>query len=267
MKKLLTSLTSIVLLGSTGFAQEKNRGTDLKKVDWDQIKERIEGAVKRGDITRDQANAKYAEIKKKHGAHGHRDHPRDREHDHEHDKMPREARMKQLLGRLVESKQISPETAHQIFRTAFEGREEHHEHHKEQEHHEHLEHLAGKLEHLIDRAHRELKEIEKARHELSRGQERDRAQIVAEERARQTRKLAEAKMRENMERIRREQQKKLEAPYREAIERKLLAERKKLAELRERETRERAIEKKDRGGHDKTERKDNHRQEENKERR
>ena len=32
--------------------------------DWDAIKERIEGAVDRGDITRDEADAKYVEIKK-----------------------------------------------------------------------------------------------------------------------------------------------------------------------------------------------------------
>ena len=41
-------------------------------VDWDSIKRRIEGAVKRGDITRKEADAKYSEIKERMGRQGER---------------------------------------------------------------------------------------------------------------------------------------------------------------------------------------------------
>jgi hypothetical protein len=42
-------------------AEQRERATD--KVDWESIKKRIERAVKRGDMTREQADAKYKAIK------------------------------------------------------------------------------------------------------------------------------------------------------------------------------------------------------------
>jgi polyhydroxyalkanoate synthesis regulator phasin len=44
-----------------------------KDIDWESIKKRIEGAVKRGDITREEADAKYEEIKKRTAGWGERD--------------------------------------------------------------------------------------------------------------------------------------------------------------------------------------------------
>jgi len=43
--------------------ERMSRGEQGGDVDWDAIKRRIEGAVKRGDMTREQADAKYREIK------------------------------------------------------------------------------------------------------------------------------------------------------------------------------------------------------------
>jgi len=43
---------------------EQGKGAD-RKIDWESIKKRIEGAVKRGDMTREQADAKYTEIKER----------------------------------------------------------------------------------------------------------------------------------------------------------------------------------------------------------
>lgn len=53
--------------------QQTERGADRRatkppaRVDWEAIKARIEGAVKRGDLTREQADAKYKEIKERMG--------------------------------------------------------------------------------------------------------------------------------------------------------------------------------------------------------
>lgn len=47
-----------------GYRREMSgRGND--RVDWDAVQKRIEGAVERGDITREEASAKYTEIKKR----------------------------------------------------------------------------------------------------------------------------------------------------------------------------------------------------------
>ena len=40
------------------------RHKERTDVDWDAIKRRIEGAVERGDLTREEADAKYRVIKK-----------------------------------------------------------------------------------------------------------------------------------------------------------------------------------------------------------
>ncbi|GAI77055.1 unnamed protein product, partial [marine sediment metagenome] len=44
---------------------EKSEGTTRRDVDWEGIKKRIEGAVKSGDMTREQADAKYKEIRER----------------------------------------------------------------------------------------------------------------------------------------------------------------------------------------------------------
>ena len=75
MKKLIPILTLTALLCPLMQAQEGARAVrpqfkDVRKekteqVDWASIKKRIEGAVERGDMTREQADQKYLEIKKK----------------------------------------------------------------------------------------------------------------------------------------------------------------------------------------------------------
>lgn len=77
MKKTIPTLTLAALLtGMIGQTAAQERGDrparDLPadkavRPDWESIKKRIEGAVERGDLTRDQANEKYAEIRERAG--------------------------------------------------------------------------------------------------------------------------------------------------------------------------------------------------------
>ncbi|MFP6904020.1 MAG: hypothetical protein VCG02_02290, partial [Verrucomicrobiota bacterium] len=54
-------LAAALLIGGLAWVQaEEGRGDEKR---WEGIKQRIEGAVKRGDITREEADAKYREIK------------------------------------------------------------------------------------------------------------------------------------------------------------------------------------------------------------
>ncbi len=46
-------------------AQEAREGEAKKDVDWEAIKKRIEGAVKNGDMTREEADTKYKAIRKR----------------------------------------------------------------------------------------------------------------------------------------------------------------------------------------------------------
>ncbi len=43
----------------------KRRGHTQDDLDWDNVQRRIEGAVERGDMTREEADAKYREIKQR----------------------------------------------------------------------------------------------------------------------------------------------------------------------------------------------------------
>ena len=45
--------------------ERKHEGADRKRPDWESIKKRIEGAVKSGKMTREEADVKYKEIKKR----------------------------------------------------------------------------------------------------------------------------------------------------------------------------------------------------------
>jgi len=190
MKTVIMSLTSAILLGGVTLAQEG----DKPKINWEQIKKRIEGAVERGDITRDQANAKYEEIKKRGAGQPERLDRNRNPAAREARVLPREARMKQLLGRLVESKKITPDIAHQIAQIAFEARPQGPPAQIEQQ--KHLEHLSGQLEHLIERAHHELGQIEKTRLEMAERFERERRMF--EERRENQRRLMQERREQEM---------------------------------------------------------------------
>jgi hypothetical protein len=241
MNKFLTSLTALTLICSAAHAQDREQPRDRpaaqRPVDWDQIKKRIEGAVERGEMTRDQANAKYAEIKKNTA-------PSEtpwRKPQIDRPAPPREARLKMLLGRLVESKQITGEVAGQIRQLAREDRRAG----PRPQQQEHLEKLTGELERLIDRARHELQAIEETRERITReGRERSEpADRHALEQ--QTRMKAEAHRRAEMERseaMRRQQlemHKKAEAQAHEMQQKRMMEERKKhQAEARERAEKE-----------------------------
>ncbi|MGC6457526.1 MAG: hypothetical protein ACON4R_04080 [Akkermansiaceae bacterium] len=62
MKKNISTLALAVLLASPAWTHAQ----DQKKLpDWEGVRKRIEAAVERGDFSRDEANQKYAEIKKR----------------------------------------------------------------------------------------------------------------------------------------------------------------------------------------------------------
>ncbi|MHC4442172.1 MAG: hypothetical protein ACYTBZ_11385 [Planctomycetota bacterium] len=60
-------------------AGQAKRGDDKREVDWDAIKKKIEGAVERGDLTREEADAKYRAIKKRMAGEDHHRSGRDRD--------------------------------------------------------------------------------------------------------------------------------------------------------------------------------------------
>ncbi len=236
MKRLLASLTSLTLLCSAAHAQDREQQRDhpdaQRTVDWDQINKRIESAVARGEMSRDQANAKYTEIKRNLA-------PREAaQHDQKHDRddLSPEARLKMLLGRLVESKQISREVAVQIHQLAFES----HEEGPGPKQHEHLERLGGELERLIDRAHHELKAIEETRERFNapprrwRGENNEPRSQEQEARLKgEVLRRAEMQRDEAMKRQQVEMHNKAEAHAREMREKHMNEEKKQQAEARE----------------------------------
>lgn len=61
MKKKIPTLALATLLASPAWTHAQD---EKKRPDFESIRKRIEAAVESGDMTRDQANQKYAEIKK-----------------------------------------------------------------------------------------------------------------------------------------------------------------------------------------------------------
>ena len=67
MQNLLITLTTTTLLAFPAIAQERDQKRDQperKKSDLENVEKRIKSAVERGDISKEEAKAKYAEVKK-----------------------------------------------------------------------------------------------------------------------------------------------------------------------------------------------------------
>lgn len=67
MRNPILTLTTIILLALPTIAQErgpKRSQTERKKGDFENVEKRIKNAVERGDITKEEAKAKFAEMKK-----------------------------------------------------------------------------------------------------------------------------------------------------------------------------------------------------------
>lgn len=242
MKKLIPILTLTALLCPLMPAQERDRDArpaprdgekpKSEQIDWDSLKKRIEGAVERGDMTRDEANQKYAEIKKKNA-------PRERITRPGQDRpMVRRGRptdLSEIVSDLVSQKKITSENARRILQAASinrpspqfrpqpprdqqmaaelrevlnaaraelaqlrEARERLLEHHRDQPRPEARDHERRENAGREQEGHRQEIQRERARLELER--ERSMAQIEIE-------KLA-------MEQQKREQQMRLEAEHR-----------------------------------------------------
>lgn len=117
MKKLIPILTFATLIG---LANQSNAQGHPQRPDWDSLKKRIEGAVERGDLTRDQANQKYLEIKKKAAA-AQPKAPSDRPAPHPHHPMPGADSadpLGRVLGTLIREGKINAMDAARIRRAA-----------------------------------------------------------------------------------------------------------------------------------------------------
>lgn len=178
MRKFILSLTSTALLASLGHAAEVDRAkrpirdgkAKIEQPNWENLKKRIEGAVKRGDLTREQANQKYAEIKKNAGERPKR--PQIQRGQQAPQQVRRQA-LQPILRQLIEAKKITGDDAARIMRAAMshqptpprgehrderpqnrnhdEKRSEHgdkeHEHHDDEHHDDEHKHHGEEREH------------------------------------------------------------------------------------------------------------------------
>ena len=177
MKTLVVTLALSTLLVSLLFAQERDRRSDpkkeaqpkIEKANWDRIKERIEGAVERGEMTREQADQKYKELKKSLEAEsqGNRNQPK-RARPGSSPQMPRQRRpdaLGHLVGKLVAQKKINREDARRIIETASASRPP-----MQNRPNTHGQ-ISGELRDILDQARNELAELQEAREEMHREHE------------------------------------------------------------------------------------------------
>ncbi len=235
MKKLLSTLTLSALLVSSLSAQERDRDqrtsrgkpdqAKIENFDWDRVKERIEGAVKRGDMTRDQANQKYTELKKKLAAKPqvNRDQPlRARpENSRQGPGQRRPDALGKVLGELIAQNKINREDARKIFEAAYASRPQmpvRHDRTNPQGK------LVGELRDVLNQAREELEEIREAREDMQRHHEEREHHRHAEA------EEAEIRERENAERM--ERAREAEARERAEMMRKR-AEREEMARMKE----------------------------------
>lgn len=104
---------------------EGKRESDAKQKspDWDAIKHRIEGAVKAGKVTREEANEHYADIKKRMA--GEHDKSHDSMNAHERNAKERLIQLRKELGAAVKADKISEKEAERHFKGAEREIREH----------------------------------------------------------------------------------------------------------------------------------------------
>ncbi|MBT7215362.1 MAG: hypothetical protein HN869_09155 [Verrucomicrobia bacterium] len=174
MKRRLTTLALSTLLVSSLFAQERDRRPGAKKaaqpkieqVNWDRVKERIEGAVKRGDMTRKEADQKYAELKKSLEAKSQgNSNQSDRARPGISPQISRQRRpdaLGRLVGELVAQKKINRDDARRIIEAANASRSP--MQNRPSTHGE----IARELRDILNQARHELAKLQEAREELHR---------------------------------------------------------------------------------------------------
>ena len=174
MKRRLTTLALSTLLVSSLFAQERDRRPGAKKaaqpkiekVNWDRVKERIEGAVKRGDMTRKEADQKYAELKKSLEAKSQgNSNQSDRARPGISPQISRQRRpdaLGRLVGELVAQKKINRDDARRIIEAANASRSP-----MQNRPNTHGE-ITRELRDILNQARHELAKLQEAREELHR---------------------------------------------------------------------------------------------------
>ena len=174
MKRRLTTIALSTLLVSSLFAQERDRRPGAKKaaqpkieqVNWDRVKERIEGAVKRGDMTRKEADQKYAELKKSLEAKSQgNSNQSDRARPGISPQISRQRRpdaLGRLVGELVAQKKINRDDARRIIEAANASRSP--MQNRPSTHGE----ITRELRDILNQARHELAKLQEAREELHR---------------------------------------------------------------------------------------------------
>ena len=177
MKRRLATLALSTLFVSSLFAQERDRRPGpknsaqpkIEKVNWDRVKERIEGAVKRGDMTRKEADQKYAELKKSLEAKSQgNSNQSDRARPGISPQISRQRRpdaLGRLVGELVAQKKINRDDARRIIEAANASRPP-----MQNRPNPHGE-IARELRDILNQARHELAELQEAREELHREHE------------------------------------------------------------------------------------------------
>lgn len=203
MKKMISTLSLAALLtGTVGqvSAQERSDrptrnsppGQPIRPV-WESIKKRMEGAVERGDLTREQAKQKYAELKQKMS-----DRPRpDGDRPLADHPMPHgpEA-LKHALGELLKSGRLGERDAARLFQAAFgDGPPPRHGVPGDQPM---PGRMTNELRETLEAARRELAEIREIRTNLERARRNQEIQMNERRLDAERRELAE--QREAMER-------------------------------------------------------------------
>jgi beta-lactamase regulating signal transducer with metallopeptidase domain/polyhydroxyalkanoate synthesis regulator phasin len=186
---------------------------DRDEPNWESIKHRIEGAVKRGDMSREEANRTYERIK--------HEHDRRNKHSERGDDLPARARehlmhVRKEIEHAVAEGRISREQARKKMEGAVRDIEEHlHRAREEREHEDHEERERHDLERERDELNRESGELERERREL----ERERGE---QDRERGNRDRDRGNDREHREhREERERQAKHDQPDWESIKRRI----------------------------------------------
>lgn len=135
MKTRVLTLTTITLLTLPAIAQERGQKRDQperKKGDLENIEKRIKSAVERGDISKEEAKAKFTEVKKM----------MEKKRQHQDEAMERSQKMRREL-----------ELKHR--ETANHKRNEQADHQKRREHEEHARHEQQERRKHEDRDHEE----------------------------------------------------------------------------------------------------------------
>ncbi len=168
MKTRVLTLTTITLLALPSIAQERGQKRDQperKKGELENVEKRIKSAVERGDITKEEAKAKFAEVKKMMEKKRNAERMKQEQMRKHPEAVERAKKMRhelELKKREAANNKRNEQTDHQKRREHEEREQQERRKHEEREHHEH-----NHTERQLDEA-REHAERQRERHHHAR---------------------------------------------------------------------------------------------------